>query len=140
MQQHARDCFPRADNARAASLLGLLGSLLDASKAFGHLKVLAAQQIFVFAFAWGLGGDLPPTHRTKFSPFVKEIFEFLELPEGLTVFDIMIKPEAPELGLQAWTTPASPAVGLHTGADIYVPSSEDDCFTTLLQVICSFLL
>lgn len=134
MEQHARDSYPRPDNARAASLLALLGSLLEATRAFGHLKVLAAQQAFVVAFAWGLGGDLPSAHRSKFSPFVIGLFEFLELPESLTVFDIVIRPETPELGLQAWETPSVQSAGLQPRADMYVPSPDDDCYHHLLKV------
>ena len=39
------------------------------AKASGHMKVLAAQQSFVFAFAWGLGGDLPVDSSLKIQPF-----------------------------------------------------------------------
>ena len=134
LQQHARDCFPRPDKSRVASMLAILTSLLEAAKDRGHLKALTAQQFFVFAFSWGLAGDLPPAHQSRFSAFVKSIFEFLELPEGLTVFDIAVKQGDPEAGLGSWTSPAMmPTLPLH-GDELFVPSPEVDCFSTLIQV------
>lgn len=142
LQQNARESYPRPAVARVASVIALLTAMFtEAAKDHGYLKVLTAQQYYVFAFSWGLGGDLPPASRSKFGTFVKDLFEFLELPQGMTVFDMAIRPGATESGLQTWTTPSMPQALPEAGQELFVPSPDVDCFTTLFQVMtCPSLL